>query len=93
LRFRFLRDRDTGMPHCLRHGVTEEEVKQAFRDIRENRDGSENSRVAIGHTYGGRILRIIYVPDPKPESVFVITAYELIGKPLRAHRRRQRKKR
>lgn len=41
----------------------------------------------------GRCLRIIYVPDPKPDSVFVITAYEMVGKPLAAYRRRMRKKR
>ena len=37
-------------------------------------------------------LRVIYVPDPEPESVFVITAYELRGKPLFAYRRRIRRK-
>ena len=40
----------------------------------------------------GRFLRVIYVPDPEPESIFVITAYELRGKPLTAYRRRQRRK-
>ena len=35
-------------------------------------------------------LRVIYVPEP--EGVFVITAYELTGKPLAAYRRRRRKK-
>ena len=42
----------------------------------------EGSRVVIGQTQAGRYLRIIYVPDPEPASVFVITAYELKGKPL-----------
>jgi hypothetical protein len=32
-------------------------------------------------------------PDPEPDSVFVITSYELIGKPLAAYRRRRKKKR
>jgi hypothetical protein len=50
------------------------------------------SRVAIGKTRAGRYLRVIYVPDPEPESIFVITAYELRGKPLFACRRRLRKK-
>ena len=31
-------------------------------------------------------------PDPLPESVFVITAYELTGKPLAAYKRRIRRK-
>ncbi len=38
-------------------------------------------------------LRVIYVPDPDPESVFVITAYELRGRPLNAYRRRHKSKR
>jgi hypothetical protein len=38
-------------------------------------------------------IRVIYVPDPEPESFFVITAYELHGKPLKACLRRVRKRR
>jgi hypothetical protein len=30
--------------------------------------------------------------DPTPESVFVVTAYEISGKALKAYRRRQRRK-
>lgn len=26
-------------------------------------------------------MRVVYVPDPIPRSVFVITAYDLVGKP------------
>jgi hypothetical protein len=48
--------------------------------------------VVIGKTRAGRYLRVIYVPDPEPGSVFVITAYELRGKPLFAYRRRLRRK-
>ena len=59
----------------------------------EDRPGKEGSRVAIGETSGGRYLRVIYVTDPEPESLFIITAYELRGKPLTAFRRRRRKKR
>jgi hypothetical protein len=35
---------------------------------------------------------VIYVPDPEPDSVFVITAYDLTGKSLAAFRKRRRKK-
>jgi hypothetical protein len=48
--------------------------------------------VALGQTRAGRFLRVIYVPDPEPDSIFVITAYELRGKPLAAYRRRQHRK-
>ena len=58
----------------------------------EDRPGREGARIALGQTSAGRYLRVIYVPDPEPDSVFVITAYDLIGKPLAAFRRRRRKK-
>ncbi len=58
----------------------------------EDRPGRRGSRVALGQTAAGRFLRVIYVPDPWPDSVFVITAYDLVGKPLLAFRRRRRKK-
>jgi murein tripeptide amidase MpaA len=53
---------------------------------------SESEVEEIGRTHNGRYLRVIYVPDPEPNSVFVITAYDLSGKPLSAYRRRQRRK-
>jgi hypothetical protein len=58
----------------------------------EDRPGRERSRVALGRTQAGRHLRVIYVPDPAPDSVFVITAYQLGPKALRALRRRRRRK-
>ena len=88
---RFHKDPDTGLPHIYDHGVTEDEVRQVLARPQENR--SEDSFAAIGQTSGGRYLRVIYVPDPEPDSIFVITAYELTGKPLAAYRSRRRKKR
>jgi hypothetical protein len=58
----------------------------------EDRPGREGSRVALGQTASGRYLRIIYVPDPEPDRVFVVTAYDLSGKELVAFRRRRKKK-
>jgi hypothetical protein len=89
---RFYHDPATGEPHIYNHGVTEDEVAEILRRPGEDRHGREGSRVAIGQTRTGRFLRVIYVPDPEPESIFVITAYELRGKPLTAYRRRQRRK-
>ena len=59
----------------------------------EDRAGREGSRIALGQTASGRYLRIVYIPDPEPDSVFVITAYEMTGKPLAAYRKRRKKKR
>jgi hypothetical protein len=89
---RFYHDSATGEPHIYNHGVTEDEVEDVIRRPGEDRLGREGSRVAIGQTRAGRFLRVIYVPDPEPASIFVITAYELRGKPLTAYRRRQRRK-
>lgn len=69
----------------------EGEVSDILEAPGEDRAGRNGARVAIGQTQAGRYVRVIYVPDPGPESVFVITAYELVGNPLRAYRRRRRK--
>ncbi len=82
----------TGEPHIYNYDVTEEEVEEVISRPGEDRRGREGSRVSIGQTRAGRSLRVIYVPDPEPASIFVITAYELRGKPLAAYRRRQRRK-
>ena len=70
----------------------EHEVEEALRRPVEDRPAREGSRVALGRTQAGRYLRIIYVPDPVPGSVFVITAYQLGPKALRALRVRRRGK-
>ncbi|MGH7428837.1 MAG: DUF4258 domain-containing protein [Candidatus Methylomirabilaceae bacterium] len=70
--------------------MSEEEVEDVLTRPLEDRPGSEGVRVAIGQTRGGRYLRVVYVPDPEPDSLFVITAYELGPKALRALRRRRR---
>jgi hypothetical protein len=89
---RFYIDPTTGLPHIYNHEVDETEVKELLANSDEDRPGTGNSRVAIGRTDAGRILRVIYLRDPEPDSVFVITAYDLRGKPLVAFRRRMRKK-
>jgi len=89
---RFYIDPETGLPHIYNHDVDEEEVEDILESPGEDRPGRDRSRVAIGPTRGGRVLRVIYVRDPQPDSVFVVTAYEVSGKPLLAYRRRRRKK-
>ena len=74
------------------HGVSEQEAREVLARPLEDRPGREGSRVALGRTAAGRYLRVIYVPDPEPDSVFVITAYDLGAKAKRALRRRRRRK-
>jgi len=90
MKIRFYIDPETDLPHIYGHDVREDEVEDVLLKPGEDRPGKENFRIAIGQTRGGRCLRVIYVPDPEPNSVFVITAYELVGKPLKAYRRRGR---
>ena len=72
--------------------MNEDEVIEVLEKPGEDRAGREGARLALGQTASGRYLRVIYVPDPEPDSVFVITAYDLTGKALAAFRRRKRKK-
>lgn len=92
MQLRFYIDPVTGLPHIYNHQVDEEEVEDVLSRSGEDRPGRAGSRIALGQTQAGRYLRVIYVPDPVPDSVFVVTAYELQGKPLAAYRRRRRKK-
>lgn len=92
MNIRFYYDPETNLPHIYNHNVDEQEVEDILINPGEDRLGRDDSRVAIGQTIEGRYLRVIYVRDPQPDSVFVITAYELTGKPLTAYRKRKRQK-
>ena len=92
MQIRYYIDPVSELPHIYGHNVEETEVEEVLSNPVEDRPGKDGSRVTIGRTSSGRYLRIIYVPDPQPNSIFVITAYELRGKPLIAYRRRRRRK-
>jgi hypothetical protein len=92
VRIRFFLDPETGEPHIYDHGVDEDEVHDILLKPIEDRQAQNGARAAAGQTRGGRYLRVIYKRDPEPDSVFVITAYDLRGKPLKAMQRRRRKK-
>ena len=81
---RFYVDPATDQPHIYGHSVVEEEVEDVLARPMEDRAGRDGSRIALGQTEAGRVLRVIYVPDQTPGSVFVITAYNLarrLGRP------------
>ena len=84
-------DPATGEPHIHNHRVAESEVEAVLARPGEDRPGSDGARIAVGRTSAGRYLRVIYVAEAG--GVFVVTAYELTGKPLLAYRRRKRRKR
>lgn len=92
MELRFWTDAETGMPHINEHGVTEEEVRQVLWRPRLNLRGGGDARSIMGQTLAGRYLKVVFVPDPDGVSGFVVTAYELRGKALRAYRRATRRK-
>lgn len=92
MRFRYYVDPETELPHIYGHSVSEDEVESVLLQPGEDRPGRDGSRVALGRTQDGRFLRVIYVPDPEPASIFVVTAYDLVGKPLQAFKRRMRRR-
>ncbi len=90
---RYYRDPESGVPHISDHGVTESEVEWILAHPGEDQTCSGDSRQALGQTENGRYLRVIYIPDELGDGVFVVTAYPLEGKQLKAFRRRQRRRR
>ena len=92
MELRFYIDPETHEPHIYGHDVSEAEVEAVLSRPSEDRPGKEGSRVALGQTQEGRYLRVIYVPDSTPGSIFVVTAYDLGPKARRALGRRLRKK-
>ena len=90
MEIRYFIDLETRLPHFYMHDIEESEIEAVLRNPGEDRPGRDGSRVAIGQTEQGGYLRIIYVPERN--GPFVITAFELRGKPLIAYRRRRKKK-
>ncbi len=90
---RFYIDPDTGEPHVWAHAVSEEEVFDVLRKPIEEIRGRQRSVIAHGQTRAGRYLKVIYVPDEVGDGVFVVTAYDLSNRQMRALRRRMRRRR
>ena len=93
MEIRYYVDPVTGLPHIHDHGETEADVDRVLRRPGEDGPSSGGSRQAVGQTEGGRYLRVVYVPDDVGDGVFVVTAYPLAGRELKAYRRRRRGRR
>ena len=77
MKIRYYIDPETGLPHIYNHDVCEVEVEEILEHPGELRPGNDNSRIAVGQTYSGRYLRVIYLRETKSNGLFIITAYEL----------------
>ena len=92
MELRFWNDPETQLPHIFEHGVTEEEVGEILRRPGVDCPSGRNARVRLGRTHAGRYLKVVYVPDEDKRGAFVVTAYELRGKALKAYRRAKRRR-
>jgi hypothetical protein len=92
MELRFWNDPETGLPHIYDHGINEDEVRQVLNRPGLDYPVERNARVHMGKTATGRYLKVVYVPGKSAKSAFVVTAYELRGKSLKAYRRAQRRK-
>ena len=88
---RFNLDEDSGRPHFESHGVGFDEVLEILRGPSYQTAGRKGTKVAEGQTIRGRYLRVIFAPGDDG-SIFVITAYDLVGKAKAAYRRRRRRR-
>jgi hypothetical protein len=93
MNLRYYHNPATDQPHIYDHGVSEDEVEEVLRNPAEDARSRGQSRVAIGQTQGGRYLKVIYVADEIGDGIFVVTAYDLVGKGMLAFRRRMRRRR
>jgi hypothetical protein len=89
---RFYIDPETDLPHIYNHQVDEEEVEDILTSPGIRYAGNRDLKIAVGQTRSGRYVRVVYKPNSDPDSVFVITAYEVKGKALKTYRRRKRRK-
>jgi hypothetical protein len=96
--FRYHMNPETEQPHIYDHGVTEEEVEELFQNFPETMRAKKSPEhrtrtwMALGQTFAGRYLKVFYLPDEDGRGNFVITAYDLDGDDLRAHRRRMKRR-
>lgn len=81
-----------GLPHIYEHGVTEDENRQILARPGAEFAGRSDSRIALGQTIAGRHLEVVHVPDDDRAGAFVVTAYPLVGRALKAYRRRRRRR-
>ena len=92
MRVRFNRNPD-GEPHIHDHHVEEFEVLEALAARLDTFGGEGDTTIVIGRTRAGRVLKVIHAPSRDGDGIFVVTAYDLPPKQLRAVNRKLRRRR
>ncbi len=88
---RFYNNPETDCPHVEDHGITTRECVEVLERPGQDFASGSGARTALGQTRSGRYLTVIYKEDEAGDGVFVITAYPLTGKALKAFRRRTKR--
>ena len=83
----------SGDPHIWDHNVSEKEVAEALAHPLESIRGRGTSVIAIGLTAAGRYLKVIYSPDDSGDDIFVVTAFDVPPKQIRALKQRLKRRR
>jgi len=83
----------SGDPHIWNHNVSEREVADALVDPLESIRGRDSSVISIGLTRSGRYLKVIYSPDEEVSDIFVITAFDVTPRQVRALKQRLKRRR
>lgn len=91
MELRFCINPDTGDPHIFDHHVYADEVRDVLRKPLEEIRGRNGSKLVLGQTRAGRYLKIICVPDEQGDGIFIVTAFDLPARQVRALRRRMRR--
>ena len=81
-----------GEPHIHDHGITVAEVREAMDRPLIQTSGRDDSTIMIGRTIAGRVLKIICTDARDGDGIFVITAFDLPDKQLRALGRRLKRR-
>jgi hypothetical protein len=92
MRVRFHTELD-GTPHIYAHDVSEKEVLEVLAAPLERLRGRDTSSVTIGRTRSGRLLKVVDASANDGDGVFVITAFDLPPKQIRALNRRLKRRR
>ncbi|HEX4793213.1 MAG TPA: hypothetical protein VH370_05445 [Humisphaera sp.] len=91
MRIRFHRNAD-GEPHIHDHHVEVSEVLDVLDNPLERASGGADTTIVIGRTRGGRVLKVIHAPSRDGDGIFVVTAFDLPAKQVRALNRRLRRR-
>ena len=83
----------SGDPHIWSHNISEKEVAEALVDPLESIRGRGASIISVGRTRAGRYIKVIYSPDDFGADIFVITAFDVPAKQIRALKRRLNRRR